>query len=287
MATDAARPTIRSTDSRTARSPARGRSSTPAWSSGSGSAWILDGLQITIASSVTGRAHPARHARHDLDRGRADRVGLPRRPGRRCARLRDGSPTSSGGKRLLIVTLLLYLLGTGLAAFTVNDGGWLWLVYFYGTRFVAGIGIGGEYSAINSAVDELIPRPSADASTSRSTARTGSAPSSPPSPAHLLTPDVGRTSAGGWASSWARCSGSATSRPAIPESPRWLPHPRKGEEAERMVAQVEHVVAPRASSSSPWIEKRRRSSSAADAADGLRPMLRVLFCTTRSARWWA
>jgi hypothetical protein len=41
-----------------------------------------------------------------------------------------------GRKRLLIVTLLLYLFGTGLAAFTVNDGGWLWLAYFYGTRFI-------------------------------------------------------------------------------------------------------------------------------------------------------
>ena len=62
-----------------------------------------------------------------------------------------------GRKRLLIVTLLLYLFGTGLAAFTVNDGGWLWLVYFYGTRFIAGMGIGGQYAAINSAIDEMMP----------------------------------------------------------------------------------------------------------------------------------
>ena len=62
-----------------------------------------------------------------------------------------------GPKRLLVVTLLLYLLGTGLAAFTVNDGGWLWLVWFYGTRFIAGMGIGGQYAAINSAIDEMMP----------------------------------------------------------------------------------------------------------------------------------
>ena len=71
--------------------------------------------------------------------------------------LRTDSRTSSGRKRLLIVTLLLYLLGTGLAAFTVNDGGWLWLVWFYGTRFIAGMGIGGQYAAINSAIDEMMP----------------------------------------------------------------------------------------------------------------------------------
>ena len=69
----------------------------------------------------------------------------------------DGSPTSSGGSGCSIVTLLLYLFGTGLAAFTVNDGGWLWLVYFYGTRFIAGMGIGGQYAAINSAIDEMMP----------------------------------------------------------------------------------------------------------------------------------
>ncbi|HEY1318063.1 MAG TPA: MFS transporter, partial [Gaiella sp.] len=62
-----------------------------------------------------------------------------------------------GRKRLLMVTLLLYLFGTGLAAFTVNDGGWFWLVWFYGTRFIAGMGIGGQYAAINSAIDEMMP----------------------------------------------------------------------------------------------------------------------------------
>src|SRR5207342_2479570 len=62
-----------------------------------------------------------------------------------------------GRKRLLIITLLLYLFGTGLAAFTINDGGWVWLAYFYGTRFIAGMGIGGQYAAINSAIDEVMP----------------------------------------------------------------------------------------------------------------------------------
>ena len=61
-----------------------------------------------------------------------------------------------GRKRLLIVTLLLYLLGTGPAAFVTghHDG---WLLFFYATRFVAGMGIGGQYAAINSAIDEMMP----------------------------------------------------------------------------------------------------------------------------------
>jgi MFS family permease len=54
------------------------------------------------------------------------------------------------------VTLLLYLCGTGLAAFvTGHHTGWL--VFFYATRFIAGMGIGGQYAAINSAIDEMMP----------------------------------------------------------------------------------------------------------------------------------
>src|SRR5262245_18871812 len=61
-----------------------------------------------------------------------------------------------GRKRLLVVTLLLYLCGTGLAAFvTGHHAGWL--VFFYATRFIAGMGIGGQYAAINSAIDEMMP----------------------------------------------------------------------------------------------------------------------------------
>jgi MFS family permease len=61
-----------------------------------------------------------------------------------------------GRKRLFIITLLLYLFGTGLAAFvTGHHTGWL--LFFYATRFAAGMGIGGQYAAINSAIDEVMP----------------------------------------------------------------------------------------------------------------------------------
>jgi MFS family permease len=61
-----------------------------------------------------------------------------------------------GRRRLLVMTLLLYLLGTGAAAFTTGHHTG-WLVYFYATRLVAGMGIGGQYAAINSAIDEMMP----------------------------------------------------------------------------------------------------------------------------------
>jgi MFS family permease len=61
-----------------------------------------------------------------------------------------------GRRRLFMLTLGLYLIGSGLTAFTFGEGPG-WVVYFYATRFVAGMGIGGEYAAINSAIDEMMP----------------------------------------------------------------------------------------------------------------------------------
>src|SRR6476659_1258725 len=123
---------------------------------GLGAAWILDGLQITIASSVTGVL-----IQPDTLDMTSTQVGLLASVyliGQVVGALYFGRKSDQlGRKRLLIVTLLLYLFGTGLAAFTVNDGGWVWLAWFYGTRFIAGMGIGGQYAAINSAIDEMMP----------------------------------------------------------------------------------------------------------------------------------
>ena len=60
-----------------------------------------------------------------------------------------------GRRRLFMWALGVYLIGTGLSAFAWKGTGGL--VYFYLTRFLAGTGIGGEYSAINSAIDEMMP----------------------------------------------------------------------------------------------------------------------------------
>ena len=54
-----------------------------------------------------------------------------------------------------MVTLGVYLVGSGLTAATQAGGGWV--VFLYATRIIAGAGIGGEYAAINSAIDEMIP----------------------------------------------------------------------------------------------------------------------------------
>ena len=61
-----------------------------------------------------------------------------------------------GRRKLFMITLGVYLFGSGLTAFTLGNDGW-WISYLYLTRFIAGMGIGGEYAAVNSAIDELIP----------------------------------------------------------------------------------------------------------------------------------
>jgi MFS family permease len=123
---------------------------------GLGAAWILDGLQITIASSVTGVL--IQPDTLDMTSTQVGLIASVYLVGQVIGALVFGRLSDQlGRKRLLVVTLLLYLLGTGLAAFTVNDGGWLWLAYFYATRLIAGMGIGGQYAAINSAIDEMMP----------------------------------------------------------------------------------------------------------------------------------
>jgi MFS family permease len=122
---------------------------------GLGAAWILDGLQITIASSVTGvLTQPTTLDMTSTEVGLIASIYLV---GEMIGALVFGRMSDQlGRKRLLMTTLLLYLLGTGLAAFvTGHHTGWL--LFFYATRFVAGMGIGGQYAAINSAIDEMMP----------------------------------------------------------------------------------------------------------------------------------
>jgi MFS family permease len=61
-----------------------------------------------------------------------------------------------GRKKLFVITLAVYLIGSGLTAFTLGNSAF-WIGFLYLTRFISGMGIGGEYAAINSAIDELIP----------------------------------------------------------------------------------------------------------------------------------
>ena len=120
-----------------------------------GTAWVLDGLEITIAGAVgpvlTDQATLALSA---TEVGAIATVYLL---GEVFGALLFGRLSDAlGRKNLFVITLGVYLAGNALTAFTWGSGT-LPLIFLYLTRFIAGCGIGGEYAAINSAIDEMMP----------------------------------------------------------------------------------------------------------------------------------
>ena len=120
-----------------------------------GIAWILDGLEITFASNmVTNLQDPS--TVHLTAREAGD-IGSIYLIGEVIGALVFGRLSDRlGRKNLFTWTLGLYLVANGIAAFAPGSGvvALLWIYLF---RMIAGMGIGGEYAAINSAIDELIP----------------------------------------------------------------------------------------------------------------------------------
>ena len=121
---------------------------------GLGTAWVLDGLSVTIASSVTGKL--TQPDTLNLTTTQAASIGTVYLVGEVIGALVFGRLSDQLGRRKLFTwTLAIYLVGTGLTALTAKGSGWI--IYLYATRIIAGMGIGGEYSAINSAIDEMMP----------------------------------------------------------------------------------------------------------------------------------
>ncbi|MCW2751583.1 MAG: arabinose efflux permease family protein, partial [Aeromicrobium sp.] len=120
-----------------------------------GVAWILDGLEITVASAVADTlSQPETLGLSSAAVGLVAAVYLA---GEVVGALFFGRLSDKLGRRnLFMITLGVYLLGSGLTALTLGNGVG-WIIFLYVTRFIAGMGIGGEYAAINSAIDELIP----------------------------------------------------------------------------------------------------------------------------------
>jgi MFS family permease len=119
-----------------------------------GVAWILDGLEITIASNVGPNLTKA-SSLHLSASAVAD-IATWYLIGEVIGALFFGRLSDKLGRRnLFMITLGVYLVGSGLTAATPAGG--KWFIYLYATRVVAGMGIGGEYAAINSAIDEMIP----------------------------------------------------------------------------------------------------------------------------------
>jgi MFS family permease len=115
-----------------------------------GITWILDGLEVTVAGSIAGalQTSPLLHFS-------AEEVGLlgsAYLTGAVLGALFFGYLTDRlGRKKLFMVTLGLYLVATALTAASWD------LTSFLAFRFLTGAGIGGEYAAINSAIQEFVP----------------------------------------------------------------------------------------------------------------------------------
>jgi MFS family permease len=120
-----------------------------------GVCWILDGLEITIVNSV-GSTLQKSGALH-LSAWQVGFIATIYLWGEVVGALVFGRLSDRLGRRkLFMVTLGLYLVASAATVLTWGHS-FPALVYFFGTRFLAGAGIGGEYAAINSAIDELIP----------------------------------------------------------------------------------------------------------------------------------
>lgn len=206
---------------------------------GLGITWLLDGLEVTLVGSIAGvLAEPQTLHLTDTQIGAAGSAYLAGAVG---GALIFGRMTDRLGRRkLFFMTLSLYLLATLLTALSWN------FVSFAIFRALTGAGIGGEYSAINSAVDELIParvRGRIDLAIN-SSYWLGTAFGAVLSLV-LLNPRLIPHSLG-----WRLCFGLGAViglcilffRRHLPESPRWLLHHGRIQEADSVVTEIEQHV---------------------------------------------
>jgi MFS family permease len=115
-----------------------------------GITWILDGLEVTLAGALSGalKASPSLQF-SNFDVGFSNSAYLA---GAVLGALGFGWLTDRiGRKKLFFITLAVYLTATAATAFSWN------LASYALFRFVTGAGIGGEYTAINSTIQELVP----------------------------------------------------------------------------------------------------------------------------------
>jgi MFS family permease len=205
-----------------------------------GVTWLLDGLESNLAGSLAGILQRRDTlAMSDATIGLTSSIYLF---GAVMGALVFGYATDRfGRKRLFSLTLLLYLSATAATAFSWN------VASFSFFRALTGAGIGGEYAAINSAVDELIParvRGHVDLlinSTFWIGALIGSGASLILLKPGLFPPDLGWRFAFGIGAVIGL--GVLALRRHVPESPRWLIVHGCAEEATRVVDEIENKVA--------------------------------------------
>ena len=204
-----------------------------------GITWILDGLEVTLAGALSGALKQSPMLRFsNLDLGIANSAYLA---GAVLGALGFGWLTDRiGRKKLFFITLALYLTATAATALS-------WNVASYALfRFLTGAGIGGEYTAINSTIQELVParyRGWTDLVINGSFwigAALGAASAIVLLDPDLIGPDLG------WRLAYltGACLGLIVfvMRMWIPESPRWLMIHGQPEKADEIVDEIERSV---------------------------------------------
>jgi MFS family permease len=207
---------------------------------GLGTVWILDGLEVTIvgsiASRLTEKGSGLALSTSQIGTAAAFYVG-----GACLGALFFGQLTDRfGRKKLFLLTLLVYIVATVATAFASTA------LFFFIARFFTGAGIGGEYAAINSAIDELIParvRGRVDLIINGSYwlgAAFGALGSLLLLDTSIFAADVGWRVAFGIGAVLGLAI--LLVRRHVPESPRWLFIHGREEEAERIVDGIEREV---------------------------------------------
>jgi len=204
-----------------------------------GVTWILDGLEVTLAGTLSGALKQSTQLHFtNLDIGFASSAYLA---GAVVGAFVFGALTDRyGRKKLFFITVAVYLLATAATGLSWS------VASFAFFRFVTGAGIGGEYTAINSTIQELMParvRGWTDLVINGSFwigAAAGAAASLLLLDPAIIDPDIG------WRLAF--LTGAALAlivffmRLWIPESPRWLMTHGRMAEAEAVVAGIEERI---------------------------------------------
>jgi MFS family permease len=240
-----------------------------------GITWILDGLEVTLAGALSGALKESPRLRFsNFDVGLANSAYLA---GAVLGALGFGWLTDRiGRKKLFFITLAVYLMATAATALS-------WSVASYALfRFLTGAGIGGEYTAINSTIQELVParyRGWTDLVINGSFwigAALGAVSAIVLLDPALIGPDLG------WRLAYLTGAGLGlvvfVMRMWIPESPRWLMIHGRPEEAHAIVDAIEKSagqVRDGTQAALPKIKLRMRSHTP------LREVAHTLFTTYR------